>query len=156
MFVVVWPLFLLAKVVLFCVGLIAAPLRILTDWKILWLWGNDERGFRNEDFESLRALLWDRMIRNSSGNAKYALETVFGDSKEFHQRGNVPQTSLHEKDPMENPGFKWRYRRVGVLESFRVTWGKRRNKKGKKEIYGGFKIGSNVPGFGFTFQMRIF
>ena len=136
-------------------GLVAVPLSMLGDGrlrtpKMWWLWGNDEVGFRNEDFESIWPLLWDRMVRNKVGNAKYVIGRLFADEQDFIQVDNLVATDFIG-DPMEEEGFKWRWRRLGVFSSFRVTWGPARADKGKREFYIGFQLGSNVPGVGFTF-----
>ena len=154
MLILIWPLFILLKLALGVIGIIAAPLYIATGWRWLWLWGNDEKGFTNDDFEEVGPLLWDRIVRNASGNTKYALEKVFGDPRDYDERSNFKLKDLEYRDPMEAPGFKIRYRRVGALESIRITYGEPHARDGKKEYYGGFKIGSNVPGFGFTWQGR--
>lgn len=137
----------------------AVPLSLVADGvkrtpRIWWLWGNDEIGFTNADMGFDRwALYVDRAWRNPVGNSKYLLASIFGDPREFEQHGNVARVT-DGPDPMEQAGFKWRYRRAGLLMSIRITVGKERPKKGKHEFYAGFKIGSKVEGFGFTLQMR--
>lgn len=157
----IWTTFIAIKLVLFLVGLVAVPLSLLGDGrkrtpKMFWLWGNDEPGFRNEDFDSVWALLWDRVGRNPVGNSKYLLEKIFGDPDEFNQWG----VAKHEKgtpDPMEaGDKIQWRARQKGLLTSARITWGKPDNSKGKNEVYFGFKLGSSVPGIGFATQVRPF
>jgi len=155
----IWFVFGLAKLALGIIGLIAVPLSMVGDGrkrtpKMFWLWGNDEKGFRNEDFDNIHQLLMDRLFRNPSGNTKYLLADWFGDPEVFAQYGVKRHIEGEETDPLElGNGFQWRYRQVGWLNSFRCTWGPPRD-EGKKELYFGFKIGSDVPGLGFTFQIR--
>ena len=147
----IWIAFAILKyLVLDPIGLVAVPLSRVSDGRhrtpyIWWLWGNDEPGFRNQDL-SVMDLLIDRIFRNPVGNSKYLLEKIFGDPQDYIQYGSDIDEGY--------TGFQWRYRRVGLLDSIRVVWGKPR-KQGKKEIYIGFKIGSNVPGFGITAQFRL-
>lgn len=151
----IWAVFGAIKIALLFAGLVAVPLTFIAP-KLFWLYGNDEPGFRNEDFDSIWALLWDRIGRNPIGNLKYLMEKIFGDPDEYKQWG----VERHEKgtsDPMEaGDKFQWRARQSGLLTSIRATWGKPDGSKGKNEIYFGFKLGSNVPGIGFTTQVRPF
>jgi len=144
----IWDLFLAIKIVLFLIGQIVVPISLFWNPRGFWLWDNDEKGFRRHDFQSNWDLYVDRAWRNASGNTKYVLEKIFGDPKVYIQRGQEIDESV--------AGFQWRYRQVKFLNSFRFVIGKPRAKKGKQEFYGGFKIGSNVPGFGFTLQARPF
>ena len=159
---VVWPVFVVLKFIFWLLGLVLVPLSFLGDGlerppRLLWLWGNDEVGFRNEDFGGYGEMLWDRMMRNPVGNSKYFLEWLFGDPQQFEQFGVARMLANHVDgvDPLESDGFLWRWRQKGVLSSFRMTFGRARP-EGKREIYIGFKLGSSVPGIGFTFQFRIF
>lgn len=149
----IWPVFIVIKLALILAGSVAVPLTFLAP-KLFWLYGNDEPGFRNEDFDSIWALLWDRWVRNPVGNLKYLLEKMVGDPNEFNQWG-VPRHERGTTDPMEaGDTVKWRIRQKGLLTSARVTWGEPNNSKGKNEVYFGFKLGSSVPGIGFTTQVR--
>ena len=151
---VIWAVFISIKLVLVAAGIIAVPLSFVAP-KLFWLYGNDEPGFRNEDFDDTKSLLWDRIARNPVGNLKYLLEKIFGDPDEFNQWG----VAKHEKgtpDPMElGDKIQWRARQSGLLTSARLTWGEPSN-KGKNEVYFGFKLGSSVPGIGFATQVRPF
>ena len=156
--VLFWFVFGFLKLVAFVIGLAAVPLSLVADGfrrtpKCWWLWGNDEPGFQNEAFVSRWDLYVDRAWRNPVGNSKYLLERIFGDPQQYTQHDNFKKHPTRHADPMEGPGHKWRVRQVGPLLSVRYTWGEAR-RKGKAEVYLGFKIGSNVPGFGFTVQFR--
>jgi len=146
--VIQWALCACIKAALWIVGLVAVPLSLVGDGRkrtpsIFWLWGNDEKGFRNQDFDSVWKLYLDRCFRNPVGNHNY----LFDEPNDYQEYG---EPNLESKD-----GVQWRYRHTKYLDSFRVTFGKRRA-KGKKEIYIGWKIGSSVPGLGFTTQARLF
>lgn len=54
-------------------------------------------------------------------------------------------------------GFQWRYRqsKSRAYNSFRITWGKPRAKKGKKEFYIGWTM-SELPKMRLTLQFRPF
>jgi hypothetical protein len=149
----IWTVFGAVKLILFLMGQIIVPISLFWNPRGFWLWDNDEPGFQRKDFPTKWGLYVDRAWRNASGNTKYVLGAAFGDPKKFIQRDNFMKHPTRHADPMEGPGLKWRYRQIKFLSSFRVTWGAAR-RKGKKEFYGGFKIGSNVPGLGFTLQLR--
>ena len=69
----------------------------------------------------------------------------------------VPLYKLREYGEIDEskPGFQWRYRWAGYLDSFRIVWGEPHPHKGKKEFYIGWKIGSPSPNK-FTIQFRPF
>ena len=68
---------------------------------------------------------------------------------------SVPYLYEGDKD-MEEPGFKWRKCTSlgGKYASFRITWGKARPKKGKREFYIGWTLSQRLmrP----VMQLRVF
>ena len=121
-----------------------APLAVLfVDRKDHPIWGNSW----TTDFS-----YWNSAIRNSAHNL------FRRPTPEFTTRTNTEDETLEKLE-----GVQWRYRKStgdGKYVSFRVTWGKPRASKGKKEFYVGWTM--RPPGFeddtmSLTFfQLRMF
>lgn len=89
---------------------------------------------------------WNIAIRNACHNL------YTRPMPEFHTRSNTGDWSLEQRH-----GFQWRYRESvdGEYVSFRMTWGKPRD-KGKREFYVGWTMNSQ-PYMRLTFaQLRVF
>ncbi len=100
------------------------------------IWGNDERVIS----------YWDSAFRNSAFNL------INKPMPLYDTYGNTEDETLEKLD-----GYQWRYRRSldDKYVSFRMTWGKVRD-KGKREFYIGWTM---RPGefMGLTFfQLRLF
>lgn len=114
-----------------------APLAVLLVDKINHpIWGNSN-GY---------AGYIDIAFRNSTHNYNTR------DAVPYTQKGNVPVVRRGAKDPMEEKGFLWRYRRSadGKYVSFRFTFG-RPLPQGKKEFYIGWTMDINSKTFSITF-----
>ncbi len=95
---------------------------------------------------------WNIAVRNGAHNyqTKKAVR--------YSQKGNVPRVRKGVRDPMEEKGFKWRYRKSldGKYVSFRMTFLNARP-KGKRELYIGWTMDVNSAIFSITFfQLRLF
>lgn len=143
---VTWSVFAAITLVMIFLGVfmvgIALKLygRQSNQWpKLFWPWGNDEEGY--PAWTDVGPYRW-YAIRNKANNMRFAF---LKEPKVVRAFGSLN---------MEAAGFKWRYRYGGWMDSFRLTWGKAKPKKGKNELYVGFKIGSSVPGLWWTAQLR--
>lgn len=94
---------------------------------------------------------WNIGVRNSIHN--------------FNNRQPVPFTRKGNKRAQQDwsleklDGFQWRLSTAedDSMVSLRVTWGKARPSKGKKEFYIGWKMDSGTPYVNLTFfQLRVF
>ena len=91
---------------------------------------------------------WNIAFRNSAHNlwTKAAVD--------YLQKANTPDYTLERIN-----GFQWRYRESwdGKYVSFRVTWGKTRKSKGKREFYAGWTMDESRDYMRLTFfQLRPF
>jgi hypothetical protein len=142
-----WTVFAAVKLTLVVIGLVAVKMALRHGldsdfWPSrYWLWGNEEEGY--PAWSPVSPYKW-YAIRNPVNNLRLL----------FHEPRFL--TVLGTPNMDTTPGLQWRYAYGGWKDSFRVTWGKVRPFKGKKEFYIGWKIGSNVPGVGFTLQLRAF
>lgn len=153
---IVWPLFAAVKYTLAFVGLVTCLLGAMPrEWpRLLWLWGDDEyhahRAWwhaRNFPKSPYWKRYWWHAIRNPIANVKYLINEPGGTA----QKGTaVPEL---EAQPLQQANRKrgWRYRSAGVLSSIKAIW---LRSDSYIELYFGFKIGSPVPGVGFTTQLR--
>lgn len=90
---------------------------------------------------------WNLAVRNSAHN--------------FLSRSQLPfETWAGSEDHTleKEDGFQWRYRRsirTGSFVSFRITWGRPRKSKGKREIYLGWTL-NDQPFMRPVLQVRVF
>ena len=93
---------------------------------------------------------WNTGVRNGAYNLFNRKRVL------YYQTGNARARADWSLEKLA--GFQWRYREsldLGYV-SFRMTWGKPRADKGKREFYIGWTM-SEVPTFSLTFfQLRIF
>lgn len=90
---------------------------------------------------------WNVAIRNGAHNL------FERDAVAFWTIGNTDDQTLEKLE-----GWQWRYRYSidGRYVSFRMTWGKPRRSKGKKEFYIGWTM-NETPTMRLTFfQLRVF
>ena len=156
-----WQAFL--PVGLIFLGLVVVPIAIATrgpqskDWPFLfWLWGNDEEGcpewwFRlAEKKGGIRAkfpAFWWYAIRNNVNNSRYIFE-----DREAKVEGWTGE-SMEAKDLIAagvSKASRWTYN--GFFAGYRRVWLNGDNKY--SEFWIGWKVGSKVPGMGFTMQLR--
>jgi hypothetical protein len=89
---------------------------------------------------------WNIGVRNACHN----MITI--DMPDYVSSGNTEDETLERLD-----GFQWRHRRSldGKYVSFRMTWGKPRSNKGKREFYVGWTM-NEMPYARLTFfQLRV-
>ena len=178
--IVHWPLILLSFLALAILGLFVVPCALLfkADMKTFPIWGNREEGYPDwfdryvQDFwyKKIFPRWWWFCIRNSVNNIRY----LFNDTKPFKTDGW--QEDVMEAHTLIAAGVtkatRWRYRTF--VAGYRKVW-LTTYKKDKLRIlasifklrkvyipagtyYGefwiGWKVGSSVPGMGFTSQFR--
>jgi hypothetical protein len=138
---------------------LVVPLALLfkADMKKLPIWGNREEGYPDWFDRYVQAYWYKKIfprwwwfcIRNSTNNFRY----LFDDTKPFKTIGW--QDDVMEAHTLIAAGVKsasrWRYR--GLLAGYRKVW---LNDDGETygELWVGWKVGSKVPGLGFTTQLR--
>lgn len=134
-----WAASLLLFTVLMIIGILTVPLGIQFGFDgLFWLWGNEDEPGKGSWWNQFK-WYW----RNPVANFRRIVS----------EPGDV--TSYGATDSMDAvPGFQWRYRYGGWKDSIRISWGKPRKSKGKKDIYIGWKIGSPTPGVGFGFSLQ--
>ena len=90
---------------------------------------------------------WNIAIRNGAHNL------FERDTPAFKTTGNTDDPTLEKLE-----GFQWRRRESldGKYVSFRMTWGKPRDDKGKREFYVGWTMNENDTMRLTFFQLRIF
>lgn len=164
-----WWYYCLPVGLIFIGMVVAVPLALvfsegdLEKWPdVFWLWGNDEEGCpqwwldncangeENKVAEWFPRWWWFA-VRNPVNNHRY----LFKD-RPASIESNWPEiaTSGFEADSLHKIGqqsaYVWRWN--GPFAGYRKIW---LNKDGRyTEIWGGWKLGSKIPGLGFTFQFR--
>lgn len=139
---------------------VVVPLALLfkADMRTLPIYGNKEEGYPKwfdsyvQDFwyKKIFPRWWWFSIRNATNNIRY----LFDDTKPFKTIGW--QGEVMEAHTLIAAGVKsasrWRYR--GLMAGYRKVW---LNKDGETygEMWFGWKVGSKVPGLGFTTQVRL-
>ena len=142
--VVNWTLSAVLKTVLLVPSAIGVFFSVLGDgWQhtpYMWRWCADAE-FTPDEYKSRWGTFYYWAIRNP-------VKCMVLD--------RVPAYKIREYGGIDEsqPGFQWRYRWAGYLDSFRIVWGEP-SSKGKKEFYIGWKIGSPSPNK-FTIQFRPF
>ena len=171
-FMLLWIPFLIIYPVLIVAGLIVVPLALLTqhltldepDYKhwpsAFWLWGNDEENVPEWWFvranQEWHIKPWPRFwwyaIRNPVNNARFLFNDTTPD--QLHV-----ETNWQDGWSMEAPqmlrigqGMAYRWVRHGWKAGYRRVWLNGADKY--SEFWIGWKLGSPVPGLGFTFQYR--
>lgn len=148
LFVLSWIPFLLIKLVLALLGLVVVPIALWrkADMTKLPVWGNREgvlSFWKGSDF-------WWYAIRNPVNNLRFC----FQDPEEFYSETNWSMDSM-EAAEMQEAGqamaYYWRW--SGWKSCYRRVW--LNDNLHYSEIWFGWKIGSSVPGLGFTSQVRL-
>ena len=163
------------KIALAILGLIAVPLSLAGDGKhrtpkMWWIWGNDEEGPEPEWWMNNRKNLipakegfqhyldifskqfprfWWLAIRNPVNNTRF----IFEDPVVVYTRTNITGgiEAHHLVANGRSSAYRWAY--SGPFAGYRKVWLKPNNKY--SEIWFGWKVGSSVPGMGFTMQVRL-
>jgi hypothetical protein len=141
-------------------GLIMVPICLATtggDFTgMFWLWGNDEEHYPDwwaEEaderwYTSIFPRFWWYAIRNPVNNLRF----IFKD-REANIVGWGPQ-SMEATDLITHKvrsASRWAYN--GPFAGYRRIWLNGDNRY--SEIWFGWKVGSSVPGMGFTAQVRL-
>lgn len=175
-----WIPMALLKLFLMLAGLIVVPLGLWTrhlsltateeerskHWPdIFWLWWNDEEGVPDWWYEKAKEKWWTRMfpafwwlaIRNPVNNLRFAFHDPILPNIDTNAPGGVEAHQLIKQGLLVG----WRYMWKGPYSSYRRVWlSKKVTDSGSiamvySEIYLGWKLGSSVPGNGFTMQVRL-
>lgn len=168
--VLIWPFvdlgwLALAPVGLVFLGLVLVPVALAFDtWpKLLWLWGNDEEQPPLWFMKKGRPCptWWWYAIRNPVNNLRF----VFADLAPV-MTGNWVQDSMEARDLIKAGrimAYRWAWR--GPFAGYRRVWLKDAENWSLSrdhpvpthysEIWFGWKVGSTVPGMGFTTQVRL-
>jgi len=163
LYAISWITPALIKLVLAVVGLLTVWIALQFDtWpRVLWIWGNDEgipKTWAGRQWHWLA-------IRNPVNNLRYLLTdhaaqiaTTFDDGTEAIGKFNIEPTNLINNDIKSAARWTWwgpfaGYRRVWLGPEY-VDLGDGVRFKTYSEIWIGWKIGSGVPGLGFTAQFR--
>lgn len=157
-------------------GLIVVPLGILTQYMslddhdhkhwpdIFWLWGNDEDGVNPQWWQDRhpnwphwwQAFVW-LAIRNPVNNHRY----LFKEPDEIVGKTDSPAGLEPHQLLMNRQQSGYRWVRAGWMCGYRKVWlGFDVTDTGAveqtySEVWIGWKLGSTVPGLGFTFQVRL-
>lgn len=126
---------------------------------IFWLWGNDEEGvpewwmMRAKRVGGIRAKLpnwWWYAIRNPVNNFRFLFDDREA-KRETNWNFDLPMEPQNLLDAGLSSAYMWSY--SGIFASYRLVW---LGEKGKySEFWIGWKVGSPVPGMGFTTQLRL-
>jgi len=158
-----WLILIAIKFTLALIGLLTVWIALQFDtWpRVLWLWGNDEGIPKNW---YTREWHW-YAIRNPVNNMRYLfkdrdarMRTIYSDGKIATGPALMEPTSLKELGVTSAKRWAW----AGPYAGYRYVWlgpefvdiGDGARYKTYSEIWIGWKIGSGVPGLGFTFQVR--
>ena len=154
-------------------GLVAVPLALSTreltvsatkeeqlkHWPdLLWVWGNDEEGCpswwrdlakKKGGFIAKFPQFWWYAVRNPINNFRF----LFKEPEYVTVQTNAPN-GLEARDLIaQGLGVGYRWTRSGWMSGYRRVW---LNGNGKySEFWIGWKLGSTVPGLGFTTQLRL-
>ena len=155
-----WVPLLLLRLGIVLLGLVAVPIALsCKQWpRVLWVWGNAEeevpvwwlKKSKGHWFTKMFPNFYWYAIRNPSNNLRYL----------FKDREAQIETNWHYDEPMEarnmrnhNVAMAYRWAWSGPFAGFRQVWIKSETEYG--EMWFGWKVGSNVPGLGFTSQLRL-
>lgn len=156
-------------------ALVVIPLALLfkADMRTLPIWGNREEGYpawfdvyvQDYWYKKIFPRWWWFSFRNSLNNARF----FFDDSKPYDVDGWQP-ASMEAHDLMIaniRSASRWSYR--GITAGWRRVWLTTVKKDIKlykwvlvsageyyNELWFGWKVGSSVPGMGFTTQVRLY
>ncbi len=168
-YVISWIPMVLVKLVGWALGLIFVPIALQISggnqdhWPgILWLWGNEEdwdvpQWWYTDCVHAKNPIRrwfpnwWWYAMRNTTNNMRY----LFKDRKraDIEWSGNWTSASMEPQDLIENgvaEAHRWIY--SGPYAGYRKVWLNGNNKY--SEFWIGWKLGSTVPGLGFTGQWR--
>jgi hypothetical protein len=165
---IAWIPFIVIKLVLSLLGLFIVPVSLWyfnshNRWpKVFWLWYNDQEGcpdwwFKYADRKGgLIAKIpefWWFAIRNPVNNFRYLFhdypKEVLGWETNWDSEGVME--ALQMLAAGQAMAYRWVW--YGWKAGYRRVW---LNSSGRySEIWFGWKLGSDVPGLGFTWQIRL-
>jgi hypothetical protein len=162
LFILSWIPLLLLKLVLALLGLVVIPLALWfkMDMVSLPVWGNREEGCPDWWLRMAKDKSWFVRtfptffwfaVRNPVNNMRYILE----DTDDYHMETNwhvdrhMEPAELQQEN--QKMAFAWRW--TGWKSGYRRVW--LNSNTTYSEIWFGFKLGSSVPGLGFTSQVRL-
>lgn len=149
---ILWIPFIAIKFTLAALGLLVVAVAVecfgrqSSDWpKFFWVWGNDEEGC--PDWWDGSAWWW-YAIRNPVNNTRF----IFEEPTEMTGQTNAPGgLEAHQLIAQEiDYGYRWMF--AGWMSGYRSVWLNGNDKY--SEFWIGWKLGSTVPGVGFTLQYR--
>jgi len=162
-----WIPVAIIKITLALLGLFVIPIALLfdkesTNWpKLFWLWGNQENVptwwfnyvLNAPFYKAVFYRWWWYAIRNPVNNAQF----IFDDPGEVNVKTNWSIAKGMEAPQMikadQRMAYMWRW--SGPFASYRRVWLNGFQMDSYSEIWFGWKVGSTVPGMGFTMQVRL-
>jgi len=171
LYILSWIPVILLKIFLILLGLIAVPFALIGRTqkhfkhhgryfaKMWWLWDNKEEGCpewwlkiapdKNFIAKAFPRWWWFA-IRNPVNGFRYIFEDR---DPKYITNWNMdrPMEAMELIESAQNMAYRWAYN--GAFAGYRRVW---LTKPGKySEVWFGWKIGSTVPGMGFTSQIRL-
>lgn len=162
LYIISWIPVILIKLLLAIVGLLAVLIGLAfgkqsESWpKLLWIWGNNEEGYPEwAKKQDIGAWHW-YAIRNPVNNMRYIFE-----DRAAHISGNWTEPQMEAQDLIDRRmrrAYRWSYN--GLFAGYRKIWltkpyyNDNHLQQEYSEMWIGWKIGSTVPGMGFTMQYR--
>jgi len=158
LYIISWIPVMVIHIILILLGLIIVPIAIKLRWpKVFWLWYNNEEGYPlwavNRGISEFN---WFA-IRNPVNNFRF----IFSDRKAAIS-GNWTEDRMEAQDLIDRNmrrAYRWSYN--GLFAGYRKVWITARPSHmplgvpGEySELWIGWKVGSTVPGMGFTLQYR--
>ena len=145
-----WLPLLALMAVLALLGLVLVPIGLqFNKWpRVLWLWGNDE--YPRSPLPGISDFVW-LAIRNPVNNHRF----IFKDYTSIGIETNWSIVQPMEAKWLLRAGFTsaWRWKWRGPFAGYRRVWIDSPTKY--SEFWIGWKVGSEVPGLGFTLQLRL-
>jgi len=164
LYIISWIPVMVIHIILILLGLIIVPIAIRiyeahsVVWpKLFWVWGNDEEEYPSWAADRDISPFWWYAIRNPVNNFRF----IFSDRKAAIS-GNWTEDRMEAQDLIDRNmrrAYRWSYN--GLFAGYRKVWITARPSHmplgvpGEySELWVGWKIGSAVPGMGFTLQYR--
>jgi len=160
LYILSWILVAIVHIVLILLGLVVVPVAIKLNWpRIFWLWDNDEEGYPTWAINrGISPFVWFA-IRNPVNNFRF----IFSDRK-ANISGNWTEDSMEAQDLIDrNMRVAYRWSTNGLFAGYRRVWLTEPDRgwaddpfpyEKYSELWVGWKVGSTVPGMGFTLQYR--
>lgn len=155
LYILSWIPLVAVHLVAILLGLIIVPVAIEVageqskNWpKVFWLWGNDEEGVPDWWLQRGSSFWW-YAIRNPVNNFRF----LFADRVpeiESNWFDEHPMESANLQKVGQSMAYRWAY--SGPFAGYRQVW--LNSTDTYSEFWIGWKIGSTVPGMGFTMQYR--